>query len=138
VCLALLIVVGLVAGLGPNPALAWGGHPLNTNVYYYMPGPPPGSWLTACLVRSQLTQYYYGDFATLLPYDDSTSDCYNGRATIVTYNQSTQQLEQGPADNCLANQICVSQGAMGQPVFGAHYAAMNIAWYLEAWQVTVL
>lgn len=136
--LAALFAVGLVA-LMSAPADAWGGHPVNQAIVYYMPGPPPGPPLSLCNVVTGLFKYQLGDQAGFLVLDnDSSSFCNGGIVQGVFLNESTGQLVNGPQVLAPDNVGVHSDGATGMPIFGSNLIAANDFGYYQIWQVTIL
>ena len=123
------------------PADAW-YHSMNGNLTYYIPGPPPGPYQGACIVRTNITKNPEGDVATIQPSISNISACgtgtLNAAVQIVTLNPRTNQLENGPYVTTGGERWVYSRGPYGSPVFGAHFKAANQFGYVHSWDVTVL
>ena len=83
-CTVLVTALMLSVGFAPT-ALAW-QQPVNSwSSNYYMPGPPPGSYTSACIVRGRYDTNADPNYflSAIQIYDNSSSDCIHGKTRVV-------------------------------------------------------
>lgn len=111
-------------------AAAW-QQPIGQQDTYYMPGPPPGPYTSACVVT---TDYSAGSTyaSRLYPWDNSVSDCLNG-STAVTYVENGV-LRAGPLRTVTKNDLATSVViADNRSLFGGNYTGCNQNNYCKSW-----
>lgn len=131
-----VIVVGalLVAPLAlmASPAGAWTS-PYNTPETYYMPGPPPGSYLSACAVTtlngangSTAISYIEGEY-------NSYSLCYFIQTQVVYYNGGPVG---GPWNYGYYNDYVQSLAPGPYSDIGGNFNACNVYSYCQEWSTS--
>lgn len=107
----------------------------NDYVGYYMPGPPPGSYLSACYVVSENGVDLSGSpQASINPQSDSYSACSGGYASAVF--QIPGGIGESASTYTPANGTAVAWGPEGDADIGAVFAACNIYGYCLSWGTT--
>lgn len=135
---ALLVAAVLLVGMA-SAASAW-VHPLQQVTTYYYPGPPPGGFLSGCIVQSELGKQPSGDWARIRgTYSGASPFCARHTAHVITLNQGTGQLEYGAGPNAAWHGAwATSVGQYGQPVFGATLTETSTAGLYISWNISLL
>ena len=155
--LAAVAMAGAIAGTA-TPAHSW-VHSLGDKVYY-MPGGPSESYLSACIVETNLAKFPEGDAAYLLTYAGILNGLFTrcrvdlGSIQIVTYDG--RKVENGRlalvdpgivgrpqgrlgTDTYIDTGLAVSTGDYGKAIIGANVCAANTDEppLFLCWQITV-
>lgn len=142
--LAALFAVTVLVGVTAAPAAAW-QHNKGYTIDYYAPGPPPGGYLSACIVRTGLYDKVplpsSLHWAQITGFNNIYSRClWTSVQGVFVWGSS---FANGPwVGACSANIQCnsVYSGyyAQNYSTFGAHYQAQNnIGGPIMAWSVSV-
>jgi len=123
----------LVVG-APGTGGAWYSK-LNRTVKYYVPGPPPGSYLSACLVRSSNGVTGSSPYASINPiYNKNTSRCTSADVQVVY--DINGSLEAGQLVPASANQTATSTGPYGAGLVAGSFTACNVYGYCASWSTS--
>lgn len=129
-CVAAILFA--VIGSAP-PAHAWQAN-VNEVHTYYVPGPPPGSYLSACYVDS-VNGVFGRPFAQLQTYDNAWSDCMIGAVTVVYLRDGV--LLNGPkVPDTPGGRAGVSTAPHPGSLVGANFEACNLYWSCWYWQTS--
>jgi hypothetical protein len=119
--LTLVLTLGVFA-VAPSPAGAWNAS-TDTDYTYYAPGPPPGSYLTACVVTTRYSDS--GDYGRITAYDNASSDCYWACVQVTTWVPG-----QG---NTLGSYVCGPASNNARTSFGHPNSAWVVHTNYQAW-----
>ena len=136
---ALILALGLF-GVG-EPAFAQVHAPGWNQVYgrydtFYMPGPPPGSYLSACIVTTEFD--HVGSSASYTRnYTSAYSSCFSSSAQVV-FNVSGS-LYNGPFQVAPKNQYAFSNsGVFDDGLVGSNWAGCNVYLYCIYWPTSYI
>jgi len=109
--------------------------PYNTYEYYYMPGPPPGSYLSGCDVQTSNGSYIGYPDSTMYDYANSYSSCNYGE-TAVVYDQNGSPVMATPYQGNGPNSASASLGPSGDGDIGGSFIACNTSYYCLQWSTS--
>jgi hypothetical protein len=129
-------IAGAALVVVATPAFAWYAA-ANAYYLYYMPGPPPGTYLNQCaLDSSNGTASPDQPYATFYAYKNSSSNCYIAEAT-VTYDQNGG-LYNTPYAAAYANTTAGAFGPNGTGIVAGNFTACTPSFYCLSWSTTPL
>jgi hypothetical protein len=116
------------------PAGAW--YAASGSYYlYYMPGPPPGGYLSGCAIDSSNGVASPSQpYATAYDYANSWSSCLD-ESVQVTYASGGNLYNSG-VYYALANQTAGAFGPNGTGLVAGDFAACNTSYYCLAWSTS--
>jgi len=130
--LVISFAVGALA-LWALPAEAWTS-PANTWENYYMPGPPPGSYLSACNVSTINGESGDVAYGAIEPFNNAYSACDYGAVQVVWDDSGTPVggvITTGPV-----NTVFDATGPSGYYDIGANFGACNIYNLCDYWSTS--
>ena len=114
-------------------------HPINETISYYIPGPPPGPELGICRVETKLWWDGAGAYASIKPLRDAGCKPGSGGAWVqVVAAEPGVALLNGPLSHSTDDWPGLSAYPESKPVFGAHFAAINVFGYTHTWSVAFI
>lgn len=125
--------------LWATPAAAWYA-PLNTAETYYMPGPPPGPYLSGCMTTTANGNAFGLAFTQMRLYYNAYSNCAGGYTWVVyDYNGSLYSGPSAPLLGTSANQSTAT--LEGSSVVAGVFGACNDSYpaeYCVKWETSPL
>jgi hypothetical protein len=109
--------------------------PMNQFVSYYMPGPPPGYWLSGCDVTTMIGETSGYPQASINPQSTWYSLCTVGYVQVVFAIPGGIGASAWLGAN--PNTTIFAVGPYGGNVIGANFIACNVNAYCNSWSVTV-
>lgn len=140
-----LVISFALVTLNPTAAGAIGPtwtNPPNATAVYYMPGPPPGSYLTACIVDSANVKTPAKDWGEQIVTDDAISDCWWGgvESTFIQGDTWATGLynEREPYGVAKSYRCVAPCDPYGWAIFVTQHQAQNTHGYPPEWWVTTV
>jgi hypothetical protein len=127
-----LFIVPMLLLTSPAGATSWVS-PFNTLETYYMPGPPPGGYLSACAVTTENGAVGSTAISNIQGYYNSDSSCYFFQTSVV-YNNGGPKA--GPYLYSYYNGFAQSPAPGAYSDIGGNFNACNTADYCLSWSTT--